>query len=393
MRKTVWRVALCAGLFSLPAGADTGNISVYGTLNVDLESVKATGAADPAADYVNRFRIQSNSSNFGIKGDEKIAKDLSAVFQLEMSVDVAAGYGEVSGRNSMVGLSGELGTIIYGKWDTPYRNVQAFMDPFYSTGIGYLASILDTMGQGSTSTTFLSGGGSSVADALSFSRRQGNSIQYWSPDFVGASVKLAYSTNRDRSSDPSNHKNPDLLSAALNYEQGPINLGVAYEQHDDFMSASAHPITGVTALKTQDRGFKIAAGFKPFEDTSLGVAWDVLKYGQYTDFGDSFYKRNALALSTTQKLDEYTVRGAYGFATDGTCTRASGAACDTAGLGAEFATIGGSYSLSGRTDLYVIFSKIWNGNNNYNFAIGQVNAALPAGADPQGLGLGIRHNF
>jgi len=375
------------------AGADTGNISVYGTLNVDLEAVKATGSADPATDFVSRFRIQSNSSNFGIKGDEKIAKDFSAVFQLEMSVDVAAGYGDVSGRNSMVGLSGGLGTIIYGKWDTPYRNVQAFMDPFYSTGIGYLASILDTMGQGSTSTTFLSGGGSSVADALSFSRRQGNSIQYWSPDLIGASLKLAYSTNRDRSSAPANHKNPDLLSAAVNYEQGPVNFGVAYEQHDDFMSASAHPITGVTALKTKDTGFKIAAGFKPLEDTTLGVAWDTLKYGQTTDFGDSSYRRNALAFSTTQKVHDYTVRGAYGFATDGTCTLASGAACHTAGQGARFATMGGSYGLSGRTDLYVIFSKIWNGNNNYNFAIGQVNAALPAGADPQGLGLGIRHSF
>jgi predicted porin len=382
------------------AFAETPNVNVYGTLNVDMESAKATGANN-GADYPNRFRLSSNSSNFGVKGIEDINSSLKGVFQIEVSVNLASGAltntannSVIALRNSMLGLSGNFGTVSYGIWDTPFKVLTVNVDPYWGTGVGYMASIADSVGYGATSTTMATEG-TSVGERSSFDRRQGNNVQYWSPTIYNTTARFMYSADVDRAGANSTAGNPDLMSASLTYDDGTVLAGFSWEQHDDYFTTTgnAAPVTNVVGSSSKDSAYKLAARYKfPF-GLSLGGYWDRLKYQQTTAAGNSSYARGSITVIAMQTIDAVTIRAGYAHAADGTCDLASGATCDVKGFGATQGTLGASYKLSSRTDVYGLFSKIWNGNSNYNFIINGVNGTLPTGADPQAFGLGIRHTF
>ena len=88
-----------------------------------------------------------------------------------------------------------------------------------------------------------------------------------------------------------------------------------------------------------------------------------------------------------------TLRALYGKAQEGSCSLVGGGTCSASGLGARQYTLGYSYKLSTRTDLYGFYTRVINdANATYQFA----NAAgigAAAGADNVGSGLGIRHTF
>src|SRR4051794_20810025 len=84
---------------AMPALADEGAVQVYGTLNVDVESVEAHGATPAVAlppgalgnaptgvDVPRRARVTSNSSNLGFRGRERLGPDFSVFFQVESAV-------------------------------------------------------------------------------------------------------------------------------------------------------------------------------------------------------------------------------------------------------------------------------------------------------------------
>src|SRR5258708_39418883 len=83
----------------LSARAESGNVQIYGTINVDYESVQATGASPAAVhapnqlgatpsgiDVPHRDRVTSNSSNIGFRGMQPLGAGLKAIFQVESAV-------------------------------------------------------------------------------------------------------------------------------------------------------------------------------------------------------------------------------------------------------------------------------------------------------------------
>src|SRR6478735_8896732 len=103
-RKALPAALLAAGFTAGTAAAQESSTQIYGTFNVDVESVSATGAtpaetlprgqlgATPTGiDVSRRTRVTSNSSNFGIRGSDIITPDLTAFFQVESAVGVDAG--------------------------------------------------------------------------------------------------------------------------------------------------------------------------------------------------------------------------------------------------------------------------------------------------------------
>ena len=389
-RKLIALASVAVLAVSTFARAETANVNVYGTLNLSLESVNAVDATNLNSNYVNRFRLASNASNFGIKGSEDLSETLKAFFQIESSVGFD-GSGALAMRNTGIGLTGGFGTALIGVWDTPFKLANTFMEPFYGAGIGYMASMLDIIGEGSTSATFASAGVAGDAGKMSFTRRQGNSVQYWSPTIGGATLKAVYSTNLDRGMTTGN---PDLLGASLGYAAGPLNAAFAYEQHDDFGGRSILPYGGA-AVDTKDVGMKAAVGYKFFDSLSMGLAWSNLAYKAYSAAGTAKYDRNAYVLTAMQKMDAITFRLGLGTANQGSCENADASACASDNLGASMASIGASYSIGKRTDLYGLFSKIWNQSAaTYNFALNPVGGTpVTVGADPMGAGIGVRHSF
>ena len=108
----------------------------------------------------------------------------------------------------------------------------------------------------------------------------------------------------------------------------------------------------------------------------------------------SHYERDAYALTLIQGVGASgTIRALVGKARDGKCSRFDGTACSTAGLGAHQLSLGYSYTLSKRTDLYAFYTKVDNDDRaTYQFA-NSAGVGAPAGAASIGYVLGIRHVF
>jgi hypothetical protein len=86
MNKKLLALAVAA-VVSAPALADDSTVSLYGTLNVDFENVKAEGCTTIApalscVDLKQRNRVSSNSSNIGFRGVEPLMQGLMRGFRL-----------------------------------------------------------------------------------------------------------------------------------------------------------------------------------------------------------------------------------------------------------------------------------------------------------------------
>src|SRR5437660_9112289 len=248
--------------------AESGNVEIYGTINVDAEAVQATGtsrasvhpanqlgATPTGIDVPHRDRVTSNSSNIGFRGAQPLGGGLRAFFQIESAVgfDNQATFGAntangspVGGgfatRNTNVGVSDAWGRVFLGQWDTPYKVISGAVDPIYFTGIAYTGALIGSPGFGVAPVTngnvTLNAAGTTFANVAnaSFERRQGNSAQYWTPNFGGLSGKLAYSVNEGKSANSSSvtRINPRIWSANLEYDKGPLYLATGYEVHLDY---------------------------------------------------------------------------------------------------------------------------------------------------------------
>src|SRR6476469_2946863 len=197
--RAVLRSALAAvACISGPVLAQESETQLYGTLNVDLERVDAHGATPAGTlppgslgqtptgiDLPGRLRVTQNSSNFGIRGTERLNPNAIAWFQVESAVAVDSGGSNIASRNSGVGMKGGWGNLFVGQWDTPYKTLSGAVDPMYFTGITYTGALIGTPGFGVGPVTVgapaTSGDGKTFANAAnaSFARRQGNSVQYW----------------------------------------------------------------------------------------------------------------------------------------------------------------------------------------------------------------------
>jgi predicted porin len=184
--KTVM-LSLSAAMLAPAVGLGASSVSLYGTLNADLESVSANGATVPGASFLPRSRVSSNSSNVGLRGAEDLGNGLAAFFQVESAVNVDAGGGTWASRNSAGGLQGSWGKVFFGQWDTPYKVSTARLDPFGNTTIGAYSAIMGLAGSLTTAQ-----GGSNFQQQATFDRRASNVVQYWTPTIEGISGRIAY---------------------------------------------------------------------------------------------------------------------------------------------------------------------------------------------------------
>lgn len=434
--------AAVASVFAMPVSAlaDSGNVTIYGTFNSDVEAVRASGASPAAAlpagklgaaqtgiDVPGRSRVTSNSSNIGFRGVEDLGGGLKAHFQIESAIgfdnqatfgsNTASGTavgGGLATRNTNLGLSGSWGTVFGGQWDTPYKVLSGAVDPMYFTGIAYTGAIIGTPGFGvgpvTSGNVTVSADGKTLANPVnaSFERRQGNSLQYWTPAFNGLSARAMYSFNEGRTSNSSSltRINPAIWGLNVAYEKGPLYLAYGHELHKDYFGLGAiapaaqavtvAAVAGSPAASSRDTGNKFVARYG-FGNTLLGLIYERLEYKQdnssapITNFRS--YDRDAYALTATHQVGPGTVRALYGRARSGSCDLVGGGACSTSGLGAKQYTLGYSYGLSKRTDLYGFYTRVANESGaTYQFA----NAAgigAAAGAASSGFALGMRHTF
>ncbi len=391
---------ICAALFAAPAAAlAQSSVQVYGTLNGDIESVRATGSS--GTNFPSRGRVTSNSSNLGFRGTEDLGQGLRAFYQIESAVnfDNGTSSGFWASRNSGVGMQSAYGQVLLGQWDSPYKVSTLRIDPTGDTGIAAYTGIL-----GGTGSITTGQGGSTFAERASFDRRVANVVQYWTPAWKGLSARSAYGTGDTNIGSTttgvadSTNLRPALHAVAAIYEAGPLYVTLAGERHKDFQALNT--LLGANASSGKDDAWKVGAQYGFLNNTlSLGGIVERLKYKADDINGLGSLERKVTNWYVVGKYQAGVHSVALSYGQKGEEKLSGAGFSDLSDSKARQIAARYGYSLSKRTQLYAVATRISNEANAFqtfgNSPITPTTLFLdPArGADPTGFGVGMIHAF
>ena len=128
MKKTLIALALTA----LPL-ASMADVVLYGQIEGGVETTfahKEGSKKGVGKDEGNKTttRIVDYGSRIGFKGHEHLNNNLTAIWQLEQSVNIGGEGSSFNTRESFVGLKGSFGTVKAGYQDTPVKEANGTLD-------------------------------------------------------------------------------------------------------------------------------------------------------------------------------------------------------------------------------------------------------------------------
>lgn len=402
-----------------PSDAATPLVEIYGTLVPFVEYGSTFGASRPGtmgatqvtaysgARAPGRFVLDMGTSNLGFRGGVDITDDVAVIWQVESGVmaDGTPVANTIASRNSQVGVAGKWGTLFAGSWDTPFKwATLSTVNPLRAGYISDYNGLLSGPGFGIATVVTQPGRVNAAADA-SFERRQGNSVQYWSPTYEGVSARLAYSLDEGRtpSTPMAPSIDPSIFSASLAYDKGPVKLRYAFEAHFDYFGMSQQggsPGATNTNSSSTDFGHRVVASYthaQPGFDTRVVGVFEFLSYKNDDTTSPTAVSEHSRA--AYYGLVDQTLFGknhvwfGFGQAADGSCALVGGGACSTNGLGASMGVLGYVYRFSKDMDFYAAGFRITNkASASYNTFTPLGGPAAP-GSDVQGLGVGLVYQF
>jgi predicted porin len=413
--------SLLAATLALAGSAQAASVvEMYGTIfpvfDLAAETKNATPSAPadrptmvPASAYTGandprRTRITAGTSAWGFRGYEDLAPGLRAVWQLESAFQFDQNTGPgLGGRDSKVGLAGPAwGEFFLGQWDTPYKFISLPVNPFRGGYVFDRTAITGNPGFAVPNTTTQFTRSGAKPDAL-FDRRQGNSLQYWSPTMGGFSFRLQHSVNEGRGAVVAGGPiiSPTVNSFAVVWNWGQLSLRYGYEQHNDYFGLSqlggAGAVGTATNSSSKDTGHKFVWLWRIANTRFTGLV-EQLKYTNNDSAAGNVreYKRTAWYGVIEQFFDasRQSLFFSYGRAADGSCVRNGPLACSTIDLGAKFMTMGYIYRFSKRTEGFIHYYRMDNKRNAQYSPGPTVNAvSIAPGADTTGAGVGMIHFF
>jgi predicted porin len=389
MKKKLVAVAV-AGVLGAPlaAHAQTANVTLYGRLNLDFEVVNGatcdgatvpsgnTPCGNPPSTKNPRVsRVSSNSSRFGMRGSEALGGGLTAIFQIESSINGDTTAGNLGGRDTFVGLQGSWGKFTMGHFLMPLDDLHSI----FGNVPTYTSSILSTAALWVQGAYGIQDGG--------FDSRAGNSLRYDSPSYSGFSFSGQIAL-RDSSgsggSDNGDHvqeaRHAYLWGANGIYNNGPLQVGIGLEAHNK-----------VRGSDLSDEAISVTGGWN-FGVARVAAVYDHLKYD--TPTGD--LKRDFWGVSGTIPMGPGTWYLFYGRAGEGKGSAADGTRVAGLSKGGDTDSqqyeVSYTYPFSKRTQVYAGYVKIDNGGQaSYNFNIN--NYPIAVGGKPQGIVFGMIHLF
>ena len=339
MNKKLMALAVAGACVAPTVMAQTASpVTLYGRVYVTVESVKTKGGSGALP---SRMRVSDHASLLGVRGTEDLGGGLKAFFQLETGFAPDANMTSFATRNSGIGLQGSWGSIMAGRWDMPFKSATIAIDPYGDLTIGGITSAMNDKGN--------------------FDRREQNVMQYWSPNMGGFAVRLAMTANEGKTAT----LNPRNSGASLTYGKGPVYLYYAYEEHKD-VSATLRKEEGNAIGGSFTMGaFKVGAAVQEYKKTGMT-------------------KQKAWMANVVWTMGKHQLSFQHQDSKDG---GASGAAvqpeCDNNAFGWQ-------YNWTKRTFMLAQYSKTDN-NEAATCRIGSFVG--PAGSDPEGFSLGVRHVF
>lgn len=353
LNKKLLAVAVSSTLLAPFAMAD---VTIYGTINESVESVKATGAANAANDLQSVGRVSSNVSKIGFKGTDDLGNGIKGVWQIEQEISIDDGgtrKGSFATRNSFVGVDSSYGKLLLGNNDTAYKSVlkAAMVNP-----------MADTIADMCTDKAVFCRG-----DA-----RLQNSVHYYTPAYNGLQAGVSYGFDETRAVVGTERTDKALWSLAALYTIGDFNAGIGYDVRQQ-KNAVANNVD-------LDQSFlKLVASYK-FGDSKIGVGYEHEKNEKST--GD--VKQNAWTISGEQKFGNLGVNLAYA---------KLGESKSGAKDGADQWTLGATYDVSKRTQTYAYYTRI-NNQDAATRTFGNAGlSGIGAGSNPTGMGVGMKIAF
>lgn len=369
MKKAIIASAIAA---AVAAPAANAGVVIYGKVHVSIDmldyedqmlSIPHVAHSARLAD--NTWAVQSRASRIGFKGTEDLGNGLKLIWKAETGYDFADGGAWNAARNAYIGLSGDWGTFLYGRHDTPYKIA------YYSTGIDMMGdTIADMNAMGGFIET-----------------RASNAIAYISPNMNGLTVAAAIVPGEGDldfgvdlhppvSFSDSTYGNglADMYSVAAMYSNNGLKLAIAYED------LSMDLIHG-GEVKNQ---LLLVGGGYTMNNFTVAMAY------QERDTGNPMGTTDSIAVSASYSFGNNKLIGTM-------------ASLDPAGTAADRDSwaIGLEHKFSKRTKAYAIYADSENKvsgksvsmNADLDFAGNTLLSAGSSASPKKGFSIGMIHNF
>lgn len=200
MIKKLLAASIAAAAVAPMTASAVGDVTIYGKAHVMMIGNKVEPGVGGDDELYKNWELSSTNSRLGFKGTEDLGNGLKAIWKYETTVNITDGGSDGgtfgSARNAYLGLSGNWGSALFGRHDSPAKVA------FYATGNDHLdGSIVDLNTFGHSQGNLL-GGSDALAipvQAQVFSDdRQDNVLAYISPSFSGFTVAAAVMPGEDR---------------------------------------------------------------------------------------------------------------------------------------------------------------------------------------------------
>lgn len=353
MKKSLLAVAIL-GTFA-GASLAQSNVSMYGIVDAGLVH-ESGGTAGSVTKLTSGIGSQSR---LGFRGKEDLGGGLSATFVLEagMTIDNGASTqgGLLFGRTALVGLEGGFGSVVMGRFFTPYFVTLGFVaDPFGTGFAGTAANLIPSVGL-----------------------RMNNTVKYTTPNIQGFSGEIAYGFG-EIAGDNSAQR---AIGAALAYKNGPLNIRLGYHNKNNDTATVKGTSNSKNTLLAANYDFGVAKAHfgygvnKGLNSSSLAAANPFGAAVAPTASTDS----TNLLLGVSVPFGASKVLASYIRKDDKTGFNQD----------ADQVAVGYTYALSKRTDLYTAFARIKN-KNGAGYIAGN---GTELGSGDKAFNVGVRHTF
>jgi predicted porin len=388
MKKIALSTLSLALLGAAGAAHAQSSVTLYGVIDQSITFVHNADGGQNLWSLGNSSGGDLAGTRWGLKGQEDLGGGLAAIFQLENGFDSSNGRllqgGREFGRQAFVGLTSQTyGTLTLGRqYDPVVDLVQAI------TADNYFGSSFATPGD---------------VDNYDNSLRTNNAVKYTSPTYAGFQVEAMYAFGGVAGSTGSGQ----TWSLAAAYNNGPIGLAAGY-----FRADNPHTAPGLRTAwggTSSDGTFNGPINLGYVSAKSMGIARAAAQYtvGPFTmgaSYSNAQYKPDAFsAFGSTEKYNSgsgffnYQATPALLLGLGYTYLKASG---DTSATYHQV-SLGADYSLSKRTDVYLVGAYQHASGNTGNGTGGSTPASASVGSygyvtdqnSQELVSLGLRHKF
>ena len=350
MKHNLIALAVAAAVIAPVANAAP---KVYGKINLSAESYKWEDESKPTAD-VDKTQMTSNASRFGVKGEDELTANISAVYGIEWEVSaegddisgVADSDGKTAGiskgngskldltqRNRFLGLKHQsLGTVKMGKYDSYTKLAQGSVDLFndYAGDMKY---------------------------TIAGENRLNNVLGYESPKFMNTEFNVMAQT-QDAAA------NGTSLSIVHNNEELGLYLALAMDNNVEGKGAT------ITSTAAELDSTRLVAAYK-VADLTLNALYSM------TENEVSKEEETAYLIGAAYKMGDVELKAQYSVADNDTNNLANGKTSQK-----TLTSIGADYKLSSKAKVFGWYSMKE-----------QTKVGLANDVTEDTLGLGIEHKF